>query len=140
MQIVFVLLALFAIGCVLYGISAGVQIIVRGFSRLAAGTRRTNAQAEQAPVPLPPASRKATAEPIHASPQQCMPATPQEQRPQPQTPEPSPIQYSINELRAIFALYQRGALTREEFEVIKQRLLFTITASELSQPRTGKSQ
>ena len=37
MQIIFLLLALFAIGCVLYGISAGVQTIARGFTRLTEG-------------------------------------------------------------------------------------------------------
>ncbi len=37
MQFIFLLLSLFAIGCVLYGISAGVQTITRGATRLAGG-------------------------------------------------------------------------------------------------------
>lgn len=43
MQFIFFLLGLFAIGCVLYGISAGVQIIQRGFSWLASSTDNSTA-------------------------------------------------------------------------------------------------
>jgi len=46
---VFFLLGLFAIGCVLYGISAGVQLIQRGFSGLACGGRKQG-------MPTPPIS------------------------------------------------------------------------------------
>lgn len=45
MQLIFLLLALFAISCVLYGISAGVQSIQRGLSWLA---RRVNGDASRA--------------------------------------------------------------------------------------------
>lgn len=37
MQFILFLLGLFAIGCVLYGISAGVQTLTRGATRLAGG-------------------------------------------------------------------------------------------------------
>jgi hypothetical protein len=40
-----------------------------------------------------------------------------------------PIQSSIAELRDIFALYQQGALTQEEFEAMKQRLLNSINTA-----------
>ena len=39
------------------------------------------------------------------------------------------MQRSIGELRDIFALYQQGALTQEEFEGMKQCLLTGIKAA-----------
>lgn len=52
MQLILFLLGLFAIGCVLYGISAGVQIIQRGFSRLASSTDNPTAPfAEATTIP-----------------------------------------------------------------------------------------
>ena len=93
MQLILFLLGLFAIGCVLYGISAGVQIIVRGFARLT-GNKRNNA-----------------------------PSTKPSLKPWTSAPGASPIHRHMDELREIFALYQQGALTREEFENMKRYLL-----------------
>ena len=83
MQIIIFLLSLFLIGCVLCGIASGVQMIQRGFSRLA--TSRNDGKA----------------------------------------PEVSPLQHNIAELRELFALYQQGALTQEEFQRMKHHLVAT---------------
>ncbi len=106
MKIILFLLSLFAIGCVLYGISAGVQAIGRGLSQLADaasdGDRPTAPQSAAAPH-HPSAQASATGA--------------------------APLQSSIAELRDIFALYQQGALTQEEFEAMKQRLLNSINTA-----------
>ena len=120
MQIIFLLLALFAIGCVLYGISAGVQIIVRGFARLTEGARNNAPPTEPSPVSLPSATAKTANEPAAPG--------PQDQKPWTSAPGASPIQRSIDELRDIFALYQQGALTQDEFESMKRCLLSNIKA------------
>ena len=99
MKIILFLLALFAIGCVLYGISAGVQAIGRGLSQLA-----------------------------DAASDDDTPTAPRHQPAQVSTTGAVPIQSSIAELRDIFALYQQGALTQEEFEHMKQCLLSQIKA------------
>ena len=114
MQLIFLLLALFAIGCVLYGISAGVQIIVRGFSRLSEGARNNAPPTEPSPVSLPSATAKTADEPAPGL---------REQKAWTSALGASPIQRSIDELREIFALYQQGALTQAEFESMKQYLL-----------------
>lgn len=115
-QFILFLLGLFAIGCVLYGISAGVQIIQRGFAYLTEGAR-DDASDNKRPLttPLPPGTAKPADAPA-AQPQAFRPAS---------TPpaEASPMQRSIDELRDIFALYQQGALTQAEFEGMKQYLL-----------------
>lgn len=100
MQFILFLLGIFAIGCVLYGISAGVQIIQRGFSRLANATHasETNAPKQRLQTPPPPSEQ----------------------------PTPSPAQRCLDELNELHRLYQNGALTREEFEQFKQHLLSLI--------------
>ena len=100
MKIILFLLALFAIGCVLYGISAGEQAIGRGLSQLA-----------------------------DAASDDDTPTAPRHQPAQVSTTGAVPIQSSIAELRDIFALYQQGALTQEEFEAMKQRLLNSINTA-----------
>ena len=122
MKIIFPLLALFAIGCVLYGISAGVQAIGRGLSRLADA-----ASGDDASATPPPTTRQLRAEAKAASASAAAPPQPAEPS-QPGAPDASPMQSSIAELRDIFALYQQGALTQEEFERIKQCLLSQIKA------------
>ena len=114
MKIIFPLLALFAIGCVLYGISAGVQTIARGFTRLTEGVRNSAPPEEPSPIFLPTATAK-TAD--NFAPEK------QNQKPWGNEGGASPIQRSIDELREIFALYQQGALTQAEFESMKQYLL-----------------
>ncbi len=105
MKIILFLLALFAIGCVLYGISAGVQAIGRGLSQLA-----------------------------DAASDDETPTAPRRQPAQASATGAAPLQSSIAELREIFALYQQGALTQEEFERMKQCLLSQIKAD--TQPPT----
>lgn len=103
MQIIIILLCLFVIGCVLYGIASGVQIIQRCFSLLANSRNDDKAStAKSASVIL------TTAEPDNAK------------KPD---PEVSLLHQSIRELRELFALFQLGALTQEEFQSIKRRLL-----------------
>lgn len=110
-QFILFLLGLFAIGCVLYGIAAGVQIIQRGFSWLAkSGRSESAAHGEPTPAALPTTA----------------PPAPPNSTPQPSAPEASPLHRSIDELRALFALYQQGALTQAEFEGIKRSLLTNI--------------
>lgn len=114
MQIILFLLALFAIGCVLYGISAGVQTIARGFTRLTEGVRNSAPPEEASPISLPTATAKTAND---SAPEK------QNQKPWGNEGGASPIQRSIDELREIFALYQQGALTQAEFESMKQYLL-----------------
>lgn len=101
MQFILFLLGIFAIGCVLYGISAGVQIIQRGFSRLANTAHAPEANASKPRLPTSP--------------------PPSEQ------PAPSSAQRCLDELNELHRLYQNGALTREEFEQFKRHLLSPIT-------------
>lgn len=97
MQIILFMLGLFTIGCVLYGIAAGVQVIVRGFTHLAGNAKGSAPDAGPSATPPSPAM--------------------------PKTTNASPLQRSIDELRALFTLYQQGALTQAEFENMKQCLL-----------------
>lgn len=106
MKIILFLLALFAIGCVLYGISAGVQAIGRGLSQL------TDAASDDDTPTAPQSAGAPRHQPAQASATGAV-----------------PIQSSITELRDIFALYQQGALTQEEFEAMKQRLLNSINTA-----------
>mgnify|MGYP002662163473 FL=1 len=100
MKIILFLLTLFAIGCVLYGISAGVQAIGRGLSQLADAASDDDTRTALRHQPAQVSATGAV-----------------------------PIQSSIAELRDIFALYQQGALTQEEFEAMKQRLLNSINTA-----------
>ena len=120
MKIIFLLLALFFIGCVLYGISAGVQNIVRGFTRLTEGARNSASPEEPSPISLPTAMAKTANDSALEK---------QNKKPCVSEIDASPIQRSINELREIFALYQQGALTQEEFESLKQRLLNSVNTA-----------
>lgn len=104
MQFILFLLGLFAIGCVLYGIHAGVRAIARGAAWLADSGKAVQTSRE------PPAgSHLADAEAAAAS--------------------PPPAQRCIAELQALFGLHQSGALTREEFDQLKHCLLSSIDPS-----------
>ncbi len=120
-QLILFLLSLFAIGCVLYGISAGVQIIQRGFAWLAESARDDASDKKPLITPLPPSTAKAANAPAS----QREAARP-EVKAGSQPAEASPMQRGIDELRGIFALYQQGALNQEEFESMKQDLLIRI--------------
>lgn len=105
MQFILFLLSLFAIGCVLYGISAGVQIVQRGFNALASNGSGSGSGGTNAKEPQPPAATLTSNVPDAATlPQRC-----------------------INELQALFDLYQSGALTQQEFEQCKWYVLHSMT-------------
>lgn len=102
MQFIIFLLGLFAIGCVLYGISAGVQIIQRGFSALASSGGNSNGAKESQRPPKTPSAigTNALADTGTPFPRRC-----------------------VQELQALFSLYQSGALTQQEFEQCKWHVL-----------------
>ena len=100
-QFILFLLALFAIGCVLYGISAGVQIIGLGVSRLARLGHKSKASADST-----------------QSQQQITPSAP---------PVLSSAQRCLDGLKELHGLHQMGAVSQEEFEQLKRYLLSTIT-------------
>ena len=125
-QFILFLLGLFAIGCVLYGISSGVQMIQRGFAYLAESAREESPPKKPRVTPLPPATGKAVDAPA-ARKETAAPAGTQAHTPA--ETQASPMQRSIGELRDIFALYQQGVLTQEEFEGMKQCLLTGIKAT-----------
>ncbi|MDP3230670.1 MAG: SHOCT domain-containing protein [Acidovorax sp.] len=108
MQFILFLLSLFAIGCVLYGISAGVQVVQRGFNALASNDSDSKTAQEPQHLPQPPAAPLTSKGPDTATlPQRC-----------------------INELQALFDLYQSGALTQQEFEKCKWHVLHSMTDGE----------
>ena len=120
-KFILLLLSLFAIGCVFYGISAGVQIIQRGFSWLAESARDDASDKTPLLTQLAPS----TGETAEAPAMQREAAHP-DAKASTSPAEASPIQRSIDDLRNIFALYQQGALTHAEFESMKQCLLTCI--------------
>ena len=122
-QFILFLLGLFAIGCVLYGISSGVQMIQRGFAYLAESAREESPPKKPRVTPLPPATGKAADAPATRKETDARAGT---QAHAPAQTQASPMQRSIGELRDIFALYQQGALTQAEFESMKQYLLTCI--------------
>lgn len=124
-QLTLFLLGLFAIGCVLYGISAGVWIIQRGFAYLAASARDGASNKKPLPTSLPSSAGETTV----ANSMQHI-ARPQINASMPHV-EASPLQRSIGELRDIFVLYQQGGLTQAEFESMKQYLLEHIKSMPL---------
>jgi hypothetical protein len=103
MQLILFLLGLFVIGCVLYGISAGVHAVTRGASRLASGSH-----ASKADSPRDPPTRD------------TLPSTSLQ-------PAPSHSQRCLRELQELYGLHQSGALSKDEFEQFKRYLLSTIT-------------
>lgn len=92
MQLIFLLVVLFVLGCLLYGIYAGVSAIGR------IGAHMSDQEHEPMPLPLP---NNAEAPPKNS-------------------------RDYVAELQALFALHQSGALTAEEFEQLKKRLLTEI--------------
>lgn len=109
MQFIFFLLSLFAIGCVLYGISAGVQVVQRGASWL------TGCGPDRCATPTTPQAMKqkmALADEVNESPTKT-----------------APVSSDLDDLRELFALYRQGALTKEEYEQVKQYLLSAINPS-----------
>lgn len=93
MQLIFLLIVLFVVGCLLYGIYAGVSAIGRIGARM--GDQEKEQDQESIPYSLPNGAE--------------MP--------------PKISRDYVTELQALFALHQSGALTAEEFAQFKQRLL-----------------
>lgn len=118
MQFIIFLLGLFTIGCVLYGISSGVQMIQRGLTYLAEGTREESPPKKPLVIPRPSATEKVVDTPAA-----------RQKTTTPTGMHASPVQHSIGELQDIFALYQQGALAQHEFESMKQHLLTAIKAT-----------
>ena len=106
MQAILFLLGLFAIGCVLYGIAAGVQLIQQGCRALLQGAQGPSLSAgDGAAVAAAPTAPLVV---------------------------PSPLQHGIAELRALHALHQQGVLTLAEFEGLKRTVLAGMGASTSS--------
>ena len=108
-QFILFSLALFAIACVFYGISAGVQAIRLGFYQLAGIGHKSKANLPGAQV------------------QQQTP-------PSDQQPATSSAQRCLDGLKELHGLHQTGALSQEEFEQLKQYLLSTITYPKQEAP------
>ena len=119
-QLILFLLGLFTIGCVLYGIAAGVRLIQCGLAYLTKSERKQTPSKKSCVTPLSPAMEK-TSGPSTAQTEVLAPAGMQTEAST--NAGVSPIQHSIGELRDIFSLYQQGALTQDEFESMKQCLL-----------------
>ncbi|MBP0622904.1 SHOCT domain-containing protein [Cupriavidus sp. LEh25] len=96
MRMIMFLLGLFAMGSVLYGISAGVQTIQRGLARL---LNHEASAAKPAPVTLEITGSGNAKDPA-----------------------PS-CQGNIGALRELYELHKQGALTKEEFQDWKHHLL-----------------
>lgn len=107
MQFILLLLLVFTIGCVLYGISAGVQAIRRSTVWLTAQNNRNGDPTDNAtPVQL----TRAPLNKVQAS-------------------NSLGSQSSIDELKTLFDLHQQGALTTEEFKDMKQHLLRSLRST-----------
>lgn len=98
---ILLLIGAFLVVCLFYGIHAAVQTVSHGAARVRSHVSLAGTQA----VTQPETEAPTEAAQVHAS-----------------------HQYCIDELRSLFALYQSGALTKEEFEQSKQHLLSRMTA------------
>lgn len=102
MKVVFLLIVLFVVACALYGIYAGIAALARIGARVSG---QPNASAE----PPEAATRVLTIETPSAT---------------PATPATSALSVNyVADLQALFALRQSGALTEEEFVVIKRKII-----------------
>lgn len=99
MKLIFLLILLFVLACVFYGIYAGVAAIRQGAARW--GRRQHHSTNSNTPSIQPLPANIVTQAKQH--------------------------QDYVAELQALFALHQGGALTLDEFERLKLHLLFTIT-------------
>lgn len=122
------LIALFLVGCLLYGIYAGIGAVVRGASRAPAkkcrpssGTPAASPEASQISMP------EVTPEMSHESPSA---AGPSHSHGVGITSATDAVR-ATGELKELFELHQSGALTAEEFAQMKQYLLSTL-AEKLS--------
>lgn len=95
MKLIFLVISLFALACVFYGIYAGVSAIGRGAARMG-GRQHRPTDPNTPPIQALPANTAA---------------------------QPALSRDYVAELQALFALHQSGALTLDEFDRLKQRLL-----------------
>ena len=110
MQVILLLLSLFTVGCLLYGISAGVQVVQRGFNAFASNDSGDDVKKPQSP-PNPPVA------PLTIK-----------------SPDAAPVSWRyINELQTLFELHQSGALTQQEFEQCKWHVLHSMTDGRAKQ-------
>lgn len=99
-MLILMIICAFLILCLLYGMYASARSVARGADRILSRVTLTEAAVEA------PAADVYVRPPIlHAN-----------------------CQSRIEELRAVFALYQSGALTHQEFEQSKRYLLAKMTA------------
>ncbi|VUZ26469.1 Uncharacterised protein [uncultured Comamonas sp.] len=103
MQFILFLLLVFTIGCVMYGISAGVQGIQQGASWLANHSHDDNTNQLQ--------STK------HSNTTDS-------------NEQASNTAHGIEELQTLFALHQQGALTSQEFQEMKKHLLLSLRSKQ----------
>ncbi len=97
MKFIFLLIVLFVLVCVFYGIYAGVSAI----GRIGARIGDQEQEQESMPYSLPNGADI----------------------------PPKISQDYVTELQALFALHQSGALTAQEFEILKQRLLNSLNTA-----------
>lgn len=107
MQFIILLLLIFTIGCVFYGISVGVQAIRRSAAWFT-DPKYGNGQSIDKTAPAPKINT---------------------QRNKVQAPNSLESQRSIDDLKTLFDLYQQGALTTEEFKDVKQHLLRSLRST-----------
>jgi len=97
---ILLMICVFLVLCLLYGMYTSARSVVRGAGRIRSHVSPAHPPA--AVLPVPEAGTQAYR--LHTA-----------------------HQYCIDELRAVFALYQSGALTKEEFEQTKRHLLSNMT-------------
>lgn len=96
LRVLITLIFVFLTFCVLYGISTGTNAAIRGLLK----TRQKFSRAFSKPVPS-----KSLSNPLQFDKHHCT------------------IQQGIVEIKNLFDLHTAGALTREEFDTLKQRLI-----------------
>ena len=101
MKFIFLLIVLFVLVCVFYGIYAGVSAIGRIGARIGDQEQEQEQEQESMPYSLPNSADI----------------------------PPKISQDYVTELQALFALHQSGALTAQEFESLKQRLLNSLNTA-----------
>lgn len=121
MQLILFLIGVFLIGCVLYGIYAGVLTIVQGIGRVS-GSNQCQGSSEDAAFSrkrefTEPRSRE---EPASLNLQDPV-KSPAPTETKPETSEE--VLDKIEQLKSLFELHKNGALSLDEFEWLKQRLL-----------------
>lgn len=121
MLFILFLVGLFLIGCVLYGIYSGVSAIARGIGRISERSQRQSPLVDAATDPEWGSAGLRTEKSASPNSQKPMDSSSSAET-RPKTPKES--QDNVEQLKSLFELYQNGALSRDEFELFKQQLLF----------------